>query len=431
MMKSEEIRKLFLDYFKARGHKILPSSSLIPIDDHSVLLTTAGMQQFKKYYTREKDPIKDFGTQRTATIQKCFRTTDIEEIGDETHLTFFEMLGNFSFGPVGKDDPQNFGSDGYFKRAAIYWAYEFIKNLDLEIDYVTVFGGERDVPFDEESYKIWKEVGFSEEKILKKGREDNFWGPTGDEGPCGPTTEIYVNNVEIWNLVFNEYYQDKNGNLKKLEFPGVDTGMGFERLMKVSQNVPTIFETDFFQPLKEVLDQLTNKDDIRRKRIVLDHIRGSVFLIADGLYPSNLERGYVLRRILRRLTLNLKFLDIKIEKIENMIKAVIEKYSPFYPELKNYDKIKTVIFEEIINFERTLNIGLREFEKTIKGNENDEILAEKLFLLYTSYGLPLEISKELLKDNGLGWTEKSQQVFDELFKKHQEISKGRISELAS
>ena len=423
-MTSEEVRKLFLDYFEKRGHRVVSSSSLIPLDDPSVLLTTAGMQQFKKYYTREKDPIKDFGTQRTASIQKCFRTTDIEEIGDETHLTFFEMLGNFSFGPVGDDDPKNFGTDGYFKRSAIYWAYEFIKSLGLEIDYVTVFGGEKNVPFDEESYKIWKEIGFPEDRILKRGREDNFWGPTGDEGPCGPTTEIYIENIEIWNLVFNEYYQDKNGNLRKLEFPGVDTGMGMERLMKVSQRTPTIFETDLFEPLNKVLENLTNKENQRKRRIVLDHLRGSVFLIADGLYPSNLERGYILRRILRRLTLALKFLEIDISKIELLIKAMIEKYAAFYPELKNFDKIKEVIFKEIINFERTLSLGLKEFNRLIKGNESDSELGEKLFLLYTSYGLPLEISKELLREEGLVWKEESQKVFEELFKKHQEISKG-------
>jgi len=422
-MRSEEVRKIFLDHFEKRGHKILPSSSLIPLDDPSVLLTTAGMQQFKKYYTREKDPNKDFGTQRIATIQKCFRTTDIEEIGDETHLTFFEMLGNFSFGPIGNDDPQNFSSDGYFKRSAISWAYELIKNLGLEIDYVTVFGGEKNVPFDEESYQIWKELGFPEEKILRKGREDNFWGPTGDEGPCGPTTEIYVENIEIWNLVFNEYYQEKNGNLKKLQYPGVDTGMGFERLMKVLQKVPTIFDTDLFQPIKEALSKLTTKDDLRHQRIVLDHIRGSVFLIADGLYPSNLERGYVLRRILRRLTLNLKFLAIDLNKIDELIKAVIEKYSPFYPELKNFDKVKQVIFDEIINFERTLDSGLREFNKLIKESDDEEKLGEKIFLLYTTYGLPVEISRELLKERKINWNQKAQEVFDELFKKHQEISK--------
>ncbi len=423
-MKSEEIRKLFLEFFEKRGHKIIPSSSLIPYDDPSVLLTTAGMQQFKKYFTREKDPNQDFGTQRTASIQKCFRTTDIEEVGDERHLTFFEMLGNFSFGPIGNDDPQNFGTDGYFKRSAIYWAYEFIKSLGLEIDYVTVFGGENDVPFDEKSYKIWQEIGFPENKILKGGREDNFWGPTGDEGPCGPTTEIYVDGLEIWNLVFNEYYQDKDGKLQKLQYPGVDTGMGLERLMKVLQKTPTIFETDLFMDLKNVLEKLIKHDDLRRERIVFDHLRGSVFLVADGLYPSNLERGYILRRILRRLTLNLKFLGIDLEKIDDLLKAVINKYSEFYPELKNFSKIKEVIFGEIRIFEKTLTAGLKEFNRLIKGNEDDQSLAEKTFFLYTSYGLPLEIAKELLRENQIKWSEISQQTFEELFKKHQQISRG-------
>lgn len=423
-MKSEEVRKLFLEFFEKRGHKIVHSSPLIPYEDPSVLLTTAGMQQFKKYFTREKDPIKDFGTQRTASIQKCFRTTDIEEIGDERHLTFFEMLGNFSFGPVGSDDPKDFGISGYFKRSAIYWAHEFLtKGLGLHIDYLTVFKGEKDVPFDEESFKIWKEIGFSEDKILTRDREDNFWGPTGDEGPCGPTTEIYIQDIEVWNLVFNEYYQDKNKNLRKLEFPGVDTGMGFERLMKVLQNTETIFETDLFEDLTKALDSKIKNFDLRKKRIVLDHLRGSVFLVADGLYPSNLERGYVLRRILRRLTLNLKFLGVDLENLEELIKLVINKYSPFYPELKNFDKIKKVIFEEVQKFEKTLTIGLREFNKMIKGNENEEILGEKAFFLYTSLGLPLEITKELLKEKNINFTQNSESIFQQLFKKHQEISK--------
>lgn len=422
-MRSEEVRKLFLEFFNKRGHKIVPSSSLIPYNDPSVLLTTAGMQQFKKYFTREKDPIKDFGSQRTTSIQKCFRTTDIGEIGDETHLTFFEMLGNFSFGPVGNDDPKNFGSDGYFKRSAIYWSYEFIKNLGLEIDYVTVFGGEDKVPFDEESYKIWQEIGFSEDKILKRGREDNFWGPTGDEGPCGSTTEIYIEGIEIWNLVFNEYYQDKSGGLQKLKYPGVDTGMGLERLMKVLQKTPTIFETDLFENLGFILDKFIKNKDLVKKRIVLDHLKASVFLVADGLYPSNLDRGYILRRILRRLVLVLNFLGFEMDSLDFLIKAIIDKYADFYQELKNFDKIKKVISEEIVSFKKVAARGLKMFFKLIKGNENEDVLAEKIFFLYSSYGLPLEISKELLKENKINWSANCQQIFDNLFKKHQQLSK--------
>ncbi len=425
MITSEEVRKLFLDFFQTRGHKIIPSSSLIPYDDPSVLLTTAGMQQFKKYFIRIKDPIEDFGSQRVASIQKCFRTTDIEEIGDQTHLTFFEMLGNFSFGPIGNDDFRNFGNDGYFKKSAIHWAYEFINNLGLKIDYVTVFQGEKDIPFDQESYDIWLSLGFPSEKIKKRGREDNFWGPTGDEGPCGPTTEIYVNDVEIWNLVFNEYYQDKNGNLRKLDSPGVDTGMGFERLMKSLQQAETIFETDLFSPFKNLLTDFIKVDDARRQRIVLDHLRSAVFLVADGLYPSNLERGYVLRKILRRLTVNLQFLGFDLNRLDILLKAVIEKYSPFYEELKNFGKIKEVIFNEINTFRRVLDLSLREFNKRINDNDESVVLAEKIFFLYSSCGLPLDIAKEILNERGRQWDEIAEKKFEELFKQHQLISKKR------
>jgi alanyl-tRNA synthetase len=421
-MTSEEIRKYFLEFFEKRGHKIMPSSSLIPDDDPSVLLTTAGMQQFKKYFTREKDPNIDFGTQRVASIQKCFRTTDIDEIGDERHLTFFEMLGNFSFGPVVNDDPNDYGKGGYFKKAAIYWAYEFLKSLNINIDFVSVFKGENNIPFDEESYKIWKELGFSDEKIKKFGKEDNFWGPTGDEGPCGPTTEIHADNIEIWNLVFNEYYQDKNKKLEKLKYPGVDTGMGFERLMKVLQKTPTVFETDLFEPLRSYVLNENSEIDERDLRIILDHTRGSVFLIADGVRPSNLERGYILRRILRRLMLKLKIYKI-LDKKDIFVKAVIEKFKGVYNELENYVKIKEVIDKEFKEFEGTLERGLREFNKKIKGNESQEEIGEKLFLLYTSYGLPLDISKELLKKINIEITPKALEVFDNLFKEHQKISK--------
>ena len=421
-MTSEEIRKYFLEFFEKRGHKIMPSSSLIPDDDPSVLLTTAGMQQFKKYFTREKDPNVDFGTQRVASIQKCFRTTDIDEIGDERHLTFFEMLGNFSFGPVVNDDPNDYGNGGYFKKAAIYWACEFLKSLNINIDFVSVFKGENNIPFDEESYKIWKELGFSDEKIKKFGKEDNFWGPTGDEGPCGPTTEIYADNIEIWNLVFNEYYQDKNKKLEKIKYPGVDTGMGFERLMKVLQKTPTVFETDLFEPLRSYVLNENPEIDERDLRIILDHTRGSVFLIADGVRPSNLERGYVLRRILRRLMLKLKIYKI-LDKKDIFVKAVIEKFKGVYNELENYVKIKEVIDKEFKEFEGTLERGLREFNKKIKGNESQEEIGEKLFLLYTSYGLPLDISKELLKKINIEITQKALEVFNNLFKEHQKISK--------
>lgn len=423
MINSEEIRKEFLAFFEKRGHKIIPSSSLIPEDDPSVLITTAGMQQFKKYFTREKDPLKDFGSQRTASIQKCFRTTDIDEIGDERHLTFFEMLGNFSFGPVGNDDPQDHGISGYFKKSAIYWSYEFLKSLGLEFSYVSVFKGENSIPFDEESYNTWKELGFADERIKKFGKDDNFWGPTGEEGPCGPTTEIYIDGIEVWNLVFNEYYKNKEGKLSKLQYPGVDTGMGFERLMKVLQRTETVFETDLFEPLRTRILEINPEIETRDLRIILDHIRASVFLISDGIYPSNLERGYILRRILRRLMLKLNKYDL-FKYIKIFVSATVEKFGDIYPNLKNYDKINKVIDKEFSGFHRILKRGLSMFERFVKGGETDKEIGEKFFLLFTSFGLPLDISKELLKEKiGREFTELMQETFDILFENHRKISK--------
>jgi len=418
MITSEEVRKIFFDFFKKRGHSIVKSSSLIPENDPSVLLTTAGMQQFKSYFLGEKDPIKDFGSQRVVSIQKCFRTTDINEIGDERHLTFFEMLGNFSFGPVGSDDPNDFSTNGYFKKSAIFWAYDFLtKELGLKIDYTTVFEGDKNVPFDNLSYEFWKNLGILD--IRKAGKSDNFWGPTGDEGPCGPTTEIYIDNIEIWNLVFNEYYMDIKGNLKKLPLLGVDTGMGFERLMKSIQKTNTIFETDLFEPLRTYILDYNSDIDQRDLRIILDHLRGSVFLIADGVYPSNLERGYILRRILRKLML--KIYKYSLNKNFNiLIKAVIDKFSNIYENLLNYDKIINVIYKEFTGFEKTLNRGIIKFDKIVKDNSN---LGEKLFVLYSTYGLPVDISLEILRERNISYSDKDLNDFNRLFEEHRKISK--------
>jgi len=422
MIKSEEVRKLFINFFQKRGHLYKESVSLIPEDDPSVLLTPAGMQPFKKYFTGEKNALEDFGSQRLISIQKCFRTTDIDEVGDERHLTFFEMLGNFSFGPVGSDDPDDYSSSGYFKQSAIFWAYQFLtQELGLKIDFVSIFKGDNKIPRDDQSQKIWLKIGLKNEQIKLLGKEDNFWGPTGDEGPCGPTTEIYIDNIEVWNLVFNEYYQDKNGKLSKLKNVGVDTGMGFERLMKVIQKTETIFETDLFEPLRTNI--LENKPDInlRDLRIILDHLRGSIFLISDGVYPSNLERGYVLRRILRRLMLKLLKNNF-LNHLEKFVKLVVDKFSPIYKNLLDYDKIINVIKGEFKGFERTLTRGLLKFDKIVNYQTKAELM-EKLFILYTSYGLPLDISLEILKERQIEIKEEDLKIFDELFKKHQQVSK--------
>lgn len=363
-MQSDEIRSRFLKFFETRGHKIIPSSSLVPENDPSVLFTTAGMQQFKPYYTNPKDAEKDFGSLNVTTVQKCIRTGDIDEVGDSSHLTFFEMLGNFSFG-------------GYGRKEAIKYAYEFItKEMRLDISYVTVYEGSKNVPKDEESKNIWKELDKNIE--IKEEGSDVFWGPTGDAGPCGPTTEIYCKNannedVEIWNIVFNEYFCDGSrdkldkgeATLKKLDILGIDTGMGFERLVSIIQKKKSVYDTDLF-----------NGENIKEERIIVDHIRAALFIISDGVLPSNTSRGYVLRRLIRRAVRFSK------EPLENIINKNIKKYKDIYI-LDDKGEIK----KEENKFRETLERGMKEFEKGIDP-----------FILATTYGFPIELTLELAKE---------------------------------
>lgn len=412
MMDSSEVRKKFLEFFRSRGHAVVPSSSLIP-DDPSVLLTTAGMQQFKKYFTGELDPVRDFGSKNTASAQKSFRTSDIDEVGDESHLTFFEMLGNFSFG-------------GYFKEDAIKYAHEFItSDLRLPIDYVSVFQGDKDVPADEDSGKIWRSIGIHD--VRKFGREDNFWGPTGKEGPCGPTTEIYVKNaagksVEIWNLVFNEYYRHVDGKLEKLKVPGVDTGMGLERLTMVAQNKQTIFETDLFTAL--LTPGLSKIADEKTKRIMLDHGRAVTFLVADGVRPSNKERGYILRRLIRRMMAHFQralqnsfasgdMPDTDFADIERILAATVRHYRPFYSEL-NEETAINVFREESLKFKAAMRNGLRELKRIAS------VDAQSAFRVYESYGLTYEIIKDFAAEKAAHLTRRE---FDEELEKHREVSR--------
>lgn len=379
-----------MEFFEKNGHKIVPSSSLAPTDP-SVLFTTAGMQQFKPYYLGEKSP---YG-KNVVSCQKCFRTSDIDEVGDESHLTFFEMLGNFSFG-------------GYGKKEAIKLAKSFLDSINVKINYVTVFAGDDDVPQDEESVKIWENMGFSEDKGTLKfcGREDNFWGPTGEEGPCGPTTEIYSQGIEIWNIVFNQYYCHKDKTLTKLEIFGVDTGMGLERLVRISQNVPTVFDTDLFPTiLKEI-----PRDDEGAKRIIADHIKAAVFLIQEGILPSNVERGYILRRILRRAIRYGNALNQVKHIITPLVRQVIEIYKDVYPEVgaKETDILAAIQNEEG-KFKKTLDEGLKQLDKGLDA-----------FELYTTYGFPIELTMELAEEKGI---KVDIEEFNKKFKEHQEISR--------
>ena len=450
-MKSEEIRKKFLKFFEERGHKIVPSSSLIP-DDPSVLLTTAGMQQFKPYYIGKADAMRDFGSKNVCSVQKCFRTSDIDEVGDETHLTFFEMLGNFSFG-------------GYWKKEAIKFAYDFIVN-ELGIDRgritATVFGGDNEISEDKESFRIWhEEIGLSKEKIKKHSRADNFWGPTGNEGPCGPTTEIYVDGVEIWNVVFNEYYQNSDKSLRKLEISGVDTGMGLERLAVMLQGVKSVFETDLFEPLISKLREVAptaflpapaSADSSSQRRlhlagrippsagtelrpapklpheiqsalhekalrILADHLRSSIFLVADGLRPSNKEAGYILRRLLRRIMVYEIKYDIHAELFVLAVDIIKKQYADWYPEVKKSKEILDVLMEEKTKFEKAVAQGVKEI------NKYEKITAHDAFYIYETFGLPFELLQELVPEKV---RDLKKEDLEAERKKHQEISRAGV-----
>lgn len=423
-MESKDLRKHFFNFFHSKGHARVQSSSLIP-DDPSVLLTTAGMQQFKRYYTGELDASVDFGSQRVATIQKCFRTSDIEEVGDRTHLTMFEMMGNFSFGPVGSDDPEDDGKDGYFKRSAIHWGYQFITEiLGINPDriHVTVFEGDTETPFDSEAYAVWKdEIGMPEEKILKGVRADNFWGPTGEEGPCGPCTEIYVDGVEVWNIVFNELYKERNGTYRKADRPGIDTGMGFERLSVMLEGVDNVFASEIFLPIMAKIEELAPHISDVVKRVFADHIRASVFLIADGVVPSNKEAGYVLRRLLRRIMAYQVKYDVHANLFEEILPVVKELFGEIYPEVNDESRIIGVFETEKLKFQEAVARGLKEMEKIFEQDaDKKHISGEQAFSLFSTYGFPLELLKEFVEAKGFTIDETE---FQKKVEEHQEISR--------
>ena len=408
-MKSQEIRNSFLQFFKDKEHTVVPSSSLLS-DDPSVLLTTAGMQQFKPYYSGDADPFssshptlqgKPLGSSNAASVQKSFRTSDIDEVGDQTHLTFFEMLGNFSFG-------------GYFKEKAIQYAFEYFQSIDLPLDYVTIFEGDNEAPQDTESAEIWRSLGVKDIRLY--GRDDNFWGPTGAQGPCGPSTELYVNDVEVWNLVFNQYYKEQNGTYRELDTPGVDTGMGFERLTIALQGVQHIFETDLFAP---IMRDIPADIGVAQQRIIADHTRACAFLISDGVKPSNKEAGYILRRLIRRIVvvyylyLNNNDKDAIKEFFSVLLNTVCKEYSQFYANLRHTDIIQT-FSEEVDRFMATLSFGIKEMNKlqTIDG--------ATAFRLYESFGLPYEVQKEIAPDKTKHLSEKD---FEQAFEKHRQQSR--------
>jgi alanyl-tRNA synthetase len=408
---SNEVRTEFLNFFTEKNHKVIPSSSLIPHGDPTLLLTTAGMVQVKPYFLGLAVPPNP----RLASCQKCFRTTDVESVGDNKHLTFFEMLGNFSVGD-------------YFKKEAIKWAWEFVierLHLPPEKLWVTIFLD------DEEALSIWKGIGFPESRIVRLGEKDNFWGPAGDSGPCGPCSEIHYDFgekygcgktdcdpsctcgrfSEIWNLVFTEYNQDREGKRTKLPKPNIDTGMGLERIVAASNGNPTVYETDLFVPLIVKIRAITGKkgglDETtdRSFKVIAEHSRGITFLIADGVLPSNEGRGYVLRRILRRACFLGRKLGIDKPFMSEMAKVVIDKMGAVYPELvANKKLIFDIIRNEEEKFEITLDAGITLCEKAIneaKSQNRNCLLNEEVFKFWDTYGFPLELSAEIAGEHGL------------------------------
>jgi len=385
-MNSAEIREKFIDFFSKNGHITTSASPLVPLNDPSVLFTSAGMQQFKNYYL---DPTLA-KNKRVTSIQPCIRTSDIDEVGDLTHLTMLEMLGNFSFGD-------------YFKFEAISWGWEFITKI-LEIDtkriFVTVYRGDKIVPLDDESIKIWRQIGVKDQNIKMGDREDNFWGPTGEEGPCGPTTEIYVDGIEVWNIVFNQYFKDKKGNFTELSYPGVDTGMGLERIACISQNKKSIYETDLLLP---IVNKIKNESKIQNEksiRIIADHARATTFLLNEGIVPSNKEQGYVLRRLMRRLIVHANLIGFN-EPTTQIIPVVIKNFSNIYGQLlDNEEKILEIALSEEEKFSKTIKLGLKRLEK-IFASKPKKITGEETFQLYDSFGFPFELTEELAKKENI------------------------------
>ncbi len=437
-MQSDQLRTTFLKFFEERGHTIVSSRSLIPTDP-SVLFTSAGMQPFKEYFLGEPSPHGD----RVCSAQRCVRTSDIDEVGDESHLTFLEMLGNFSFN--GSDQPAG-ETDGYFKQHAISYALAFLTEqcgLERERLWVTIFEGDEEVPEDTVSRDIWMRNGIPAERIDGFGREENFWGPTGKEGPCGPTTEIHyelhgepceqgsacVPNcecdrfLEVWNLVFNEYYQDEDGTLSELDAKGVDTGMGFERLLALLQDADNVFDTDVFRPLMDILVQHAEKtDDVAAFRIIADHMKAAAFIIDEGITPSNVEQGYVLRRLIRRAVRYCRVVDADSSQV---LPLLARRVRDVYPRDGENDRWQTsveyadeVITEEIEAFSKALTRGMREFENIIESGRS--VSGKDAFYLYESFGFPLEFTQELAAEhNG----EVDTDGFFEAFEKHRERSR--------
>ena len=426
-MKAIEIRNKYLEYFKNNGHSVIPSAPLIPENDPSVLFTTAGMQPLVPYLLGEKHP----AGKRLVDYQKCVRTNDIEEVGDNRHLTYFEMLGNWSLGD-------------YFKEESIKMSYEFLtKELQIPAEKISVTccEGDADCPRDEKSAECWEKVGIPKERIYYFGKDDNWW-IAGEEGPCGPDTEMFYDTgkpkcsdkcdpscgcgkyVEIWNNVVMEYFKDKDGKYTKLAQQNVDTGLGLERMAMLLQGKETPFETELFETIMKKLEELQKVDEISSRRIIAEHLRSSMMIIGDGGRPSNSDRGYILRRLIRRMIRHMNKLQISLDELSTLIDINVENLKEMYPALEqNKETIKNVIIEEKDKFVKTLTKGEKEFIKEIeevKKQGKTKIEGKMVFRLYDTYGFPPEVTEELATENGMTI---DRAEFEKLFKEHQEKSR--------
>ncbi len=417
---SETLRQLYLKFFESKGHKIIPSASLIPENDPTVLFTTAGMHPLVPYLLGEKHP----EGARLTDVQKCVRTGDIDEVGDSSHCTFFEMLGNWSLGD-------------YFKAEMIPWSFEFLTSPDylgipVEDIAVTCFAGDNDCPKDEESAQLWRKCGVLPENIYFLPKSGNWWGPAGITGPCGPDTEMHIIRnreeadklgkydfdnapsgtfLEIWNDVFMQYNKTADGAYEPLKQRNVDTGMGLERTLCILNGKSSVYETDIFERAIEKIESLTgrkygeNAEVTRAFRVVLDHVRTATFMIGDvkGIVPSNNDQGYILRRIIRRAVRFGRNIGLPQGSLKEVAATIVDKYADVYTELvKNSSKIYEELEKEETKFSKTLQQGIREFEKAVSalsdGGEIDGVMA---FHLYDTYGFPVEITEEMAREKGL------------------------------
>jgi alanyl-tRNA synthetase len=431
-MTANELREKYIDFFVSKGHAVIGSAALVPENDPTVLFTTAGMHPLVPFLLGQNHP----QGKRLVNCQKCIRTGDIDEVGDPVHLTFFEMLGNWSLGD-------------YFKKEAIEFSFEFLSspkwlNLSLEKLAVTVFEGDSDAPFDEEAHTLWLKLGIKPNRIAKRPKKDNWWGPAGQTGPCGPDTEMFFWTggsdipavftpddkkwVEIWNDVFMQYNKNAEGVYEPLAQKNVDTGMGVERVTAILQGKSSCYETELFAPLFAKINELKkidSSDSSRSERIIADHIRAATFIMSDGVIPGNVDQAYVLRRLIRRAVREGRKLGIESRFTHLISEEVINHYSEVYPELA---KKKLAIIEALNNeeeqFEKTLEKGTREFEKLISrvpAHVTTKIISGKnAFYLYETYGFPLELTEEMAKEKGFAVDKEG---FEKSYQKHQELSR--------